>query len=183
MIASRSARCSTSATSMSARCCPTPGSPADCAAKVEAEREPVLVDAAPASREATSWEVLLRAGFQLLGEWTQEPVSAIKLDAKAPTEPGVYAFVLDDVVAYVGLTNSTLRTCLDQYRRGHAQQRTRARVNKLISNALANGQRVKVLVATPEPDEWHGLPVITAAGLEAGLIHMIRPAWNIVGAA
>jgi hypothetical protein len=41
---------------------------------------------------------------------------------------------------------------------------------------------VKVLVATPEPQEWQELPVNTAAGLEVGLIQMIRPAWNIRGA-
>ena len=150
--------------------------------QVEAQREPVLVDAAPAAREVTSWDVLLRAGFQLLGQWTQDTESAIKLDAKAPAEPGVYAFVLDDVVSYVGLTNNGLRTRLDQYRAGHKGQKTNARVKELIVKALADGQQVKVLVATPELLEWHGLPVITAAGLEAGLIQMIRPAWNIMGA-
>lgn len=151
--------------------------------QVEAEREPVLVDAAPAPREVTSWDVLLRAGFQLLGQWTQDTDSAIRLDAKAPTEPGVYAFVLDDAVSYVGLTNNGLRARLDQYRVGHKGQKTNARLKELIVKALADGQRVKVLVATPEPLEWNGLPVITAAGLEAGLIQMIRPAWNIMGTA
>jgi hypothetical protein len=43
--------------------------------------------------------------------------------------------------------------------------------------------KVKVLVATPEPSEWQELPVNTASGLEAGLIEMIRPSWNIRGAA
>jgi hypothetical protein len=150
--------------------------------QVVAEREPVLVDAEPVPREATSWEVLLRAGFHFLGEWTQDPESAIRLDTKAPAQPGVYAFVVEDKVAYVGLTNDGLRTRLDQYRRGHQGQRTSARVNKLIGKTLADGQRVKVLVATPERLEWHGLPVSTAAGLEVGLIQMIRPAWNNVGA-
>jgi len=110
-----------------------------------------------------------------------EPVSAIKLDAKAPAEPGVYAFVVDDGVAYVGLTQSGLQIRLDQYRRGHQRQRTSARVNRLTGKTLAGGKRVKVLVATPEPLEWHGLPVNTAAGLEAGLIQQLRPAWNILG--
>jgi hypothetical protein len=151
--------------------------------QVAAEREPVLVDAEPARREATSWDVLLRAGFQLLGQWTQDSESAIRLDAKAPAEPGVYAFVLGDAVSYVGLTNNGLRTRLDQYRAGHKGQKTNARVKELIVKALADGQQVKVLIATPKPREWSGLPVITAAGLEAGLIQMIRPAWNITGAA
>jgi len=140
------------------------------------------VDAAPPPREDTSWEVLTQAGFQFLGEWTRDPESTLKLDAKAPSAPGVYAFVVDDVVVYVGLTLSGLKTRLDQYHRGHEGQRTSARINDLIAQTLLAGKRVKVLVATPEPIEWQDLPVNTAAGLEAGLIEMIRASWNIKGA-
>lgn len=148
--------------------------------KVQVEGDPVVVQA-PAPRAPTSWELLLRAGFQFVGEWTQDPESAIKLDATAPLQAGVYSFVVDDIVMYVGLTNNNLRTRFDQYRRGHEGQRTSARVNKLIAKALFEGKRVKVLIAIPEPVEWHGLPVNTAAGLEGGLIEMIQPAWNITG--
>lgn len=151
--------------------------------QVQAEREPVVVDATPGTREATSWEVLLRAGFRYVGAWTQDSESAIKLDATAPVEPGVYVFVVDDVTAYVGVTNNGLRTRFEQYRRGHEGQRTNARVKKLIIKTLAEGKQVKVLTATPEPHEWRGLPVNTAAGLEGGLIQMFRPIWNITGAA
>ena len=35
--------------------------------EIEAECEPVEVDAAPPAREDTSWKVLTDAGFQLLG--------------------------------------------------------------------------------------------------------------------
>lgn len=150
--------------------------------EVEAEREPVEVDAAPAPREDRSWKVLTDAGFQLLGEWTHDPESLIRLDAKAPALPGVYAFVVDDIVVYVGLTLSGLKTRFDQYRRGHKGQRTSSRINGRISETLRAGKKVKVLVATPEPSEWQELPVNTAAGLEVGLIEMIRPSWNIRGA-
>jgi excinuclease UvrABC nuclease subunit len=34
------------------------------------------------------------------------------LDGTAPTDPGVYAFVLNDVVMYIGLTNNSLKTRL-----------------------------------------------------------------------
>jgi hypothetical protein len=148
--------------------------------KVRAEGEPVVAEAT-IPREPTSWEVLLRAGFQFVGEWTQDPESTIKIDATAPLQPGVYAFVVDDIVMYVGLTNNNLRTRFDQYRRGHEGQRTSARVNKLIANSLSDGKRVKVLITIPEQLQWHGLPVNTAAGLEAGLIQMIQPPWNITG--
>jgi hypothetical protein len=145
----------------------------------EAEREPIEVDAAPAPREDTSWKVLTDAGFQFLGEWTHDPERLLRLDAKAPASPGVYAFVVDDIVVYVGLTLSGLKTRLDQYRRGHRGQRTSSRINGKISQTLHEGKKVKVLFATPEPQEWQELPVNTAAGLEAGLIEMIRPSWNI----
>jgi excinuclease UvrABC nuclease subunit len=136
----------------------------------------VTVDLAPKSRAATSWEVLTRAGFRLLGEWTRDPESALRLDAKAPPVPGVYAFVVDDVVVYVGLTKSGLHRRFEQYRRGHKRQRTSARINDRIASTLAAAKRV-----TPEPSEWNGLPVNTAAGLEAGLIERIGPIWNIMG--
>ena len=77
--------------------------------EAEAEREPVEVDATPAPREDTSWKVLTDAGFELIGEWTQDPQTLLRLDAKAPSLPGVYAFIVDDVVVYVGLTLNALQ--------------------------------------------------------------------------
>lgn len=150
---------------------------------VEAEREPITVDADPKQRETTPASVLLRAGFLSIGEWIRTVEGELKLEAKPPIEPGVYAFVVDDVVVYVGLTNNGLKTRLNQYRIGHKGQRTNARVKQLITETLSKGQRVAVLVALPAPGEWNGLPVNTAAGLEAGLIQMSRPIWNIIGAA
>ena len=41
-------------------------------------------------------------------------------------EPGVYAFVVDDIIMYVGLTNNSLRTRFEQYRYGHEGSPTRA---------------------------------------------------------
>jgi hypothetical protein len=150
--------------------------------ETEAEREPVEVDAAPAPREDTSWTVLTESGFQYLGDWTLDSESAISLEAKAPSAPGVYSFVVDDIVVYVGLTLCSLRTRFDQYRYGHAGQKTSARINDRIAQTLQTGKPVKVLIAMPELMEWQNLPVSTAAGLEAGLIAMIRPSWNIKGA-
>lgn len=150
--------------------------------EIEAEREPVEVDAALPPSEDRSLNVLLDAGFQLLGEWTRDPESLLSLDARAPSAPGVYAFVVDDMVVYVGLTLNGLKSRFDQYRRGHKGQRTSSRINGRIKQTLLEGKRVKVLVAMPEPSEWQDLPVNTAAGLEVGLIEMIRPIWNIRGA-
>ena len=57
--------------------------------EVEAEREPIEVDAAPGPREDTASTVLTDAGFEYMGEWTQDPESLLRLDARAPSLPGV----------------------------------------------------------------------------------------------
>jgi hypothetical protein len=108
-------------------------------------------------REDVTWEVL--RGFQLLGEWTLDSEGTIKINSKAPLEPGVYAFVVDNVVRYVGFTNDGLQKRLYQYQIGHRGQKTNARVKALIKESLANSRVVKVFVATPELGEWNDLPV------------------------
>jgi hypothetical protein len=80
--------------------------------QVEVERDPVTVDATPPAREDTSWEVLAQAGFQLIGQWTSKE-DGIALNAQAPAAPGVYAFVVDDIVVYVGLTMSGLHASIN----------------------------------------------------------------------
>jgi hypothetical protein len=70
------------------------------------------------------------------------------LDAKATRVPGVYAFVVDDVVVYVGLTKSGPHIRFEQYCRGHKHQR---RAPMTRSPARSAAKRVKVLVATPSP--------------------------------
>jgi hypothetical protein len=149
---------------------------------VEFERPPVSIPLPAEPPEPTAGEALLAAGFRHIGEWRATSDGEFELTAPAPPVPGVYAFIVDDWVRYVGLTQTGLRTRMGHYRRGHHRQRTSARVKVLISAALAKGKQVKVLVATPEPLSWNGLPVNTAAGLESGLIRLIRPEWNMLGA-
>jgi hypothetical protein len=150
--------------------------------KVEIERSPVVVELADEEIEPVNGEFLIRAGFSLLGRWTQPSAGEILLSAKAPNDPGVYAFVLEGVVVYVGLTQTGLKTRMDHYRRGHERQRTSRRVKGLIATALSEKKRVEVLIAIPPPLDWNGLPINTAAGLEMGLIKSIKPVWNILGA-
>lgn len=85
-------------------------------------RDPVLVDATPPAHEEASWEILLRAGFEFIGEWIGEPETGIQLDVLSPIEPGVYSFVVNDLVMYVGFTNDSLRTRLNQYGIVHRPQ-------------------------------------------------------------
>lgn len=126
-------------------------------------------------------ERLMDAGFELLGECRSGGESAFSYTTKAPTEAGVYAFAVDGIIHYVGLTRFGLRTRLGHYVHGHEQQKTSARVKRLILKALAAGNSVAVLISRPPQLEWNGLPVDGAAGLETGLIKLIRPPWNQQG--
>ena len=123
---------------------------------------------------------LVESGFEKLGEW-QADGDRFSLSATAPTGAGVYSFVVDGIVKYVGVTQGALRTRLSHYVYGHRDQKTSARLNRLIVDALANGCRIEVLIAQPEPLNWNGLPVDCIAGLECGLIREIHPEWNLQG--
>jgi len=148
--------------------------------RVEVDRAPVIIETVENPKPVLS-EFLIAAGFKALGEWKKLSDAEFELDARAPKYPGVYAFTLDNVIVYVGLTQTGLKTRLDHYRRGHIRQKTSARVKGLIVSELNQGKSVKVLIAVPPPLKWNELPVNTAAGLETGLIQLIQPRWNIQG--
>jgi hypothetical protein len=148
--------------------------------QVELERSEDTVEVDPQQKEPVSSSALLDAGFSSLGEWKLVD-GKIKLEKRAPRNAGVYAFVVSGVVTYVGVTHSGLQTRMDQYRHAPSGQKTSKRVNGLILNALADGQRVETLIAEPDSTEWNGLPVDGVAGLEVGLIEMIQPVWNVRG--
>lgn len=124
---------------------------------------------------------LIDAGFELLGDCSLSGDDAFGYSVTAPAEAGVYAFVVDGWIKYVGLTRGTLRTRLGHYVRGHEGQKTSAHIKGRILETLRAGHIVQVLVATPPAFEWNGLPVDGAAGLETGLIRLIKPEWNRQG--
>lgn len=129
--------------------------------------------------KTTPSEYLLKAGFLVSGRWEVGSDGELDFTGEIPSHPGVYAFVLDGMVAYVGLSIRGLRGRMRQYRRGNPRQRTSARVNALIKGVLKDGRAVTILTVVPEDLEWHGLPVSTASGLETALIQKILPQWNI----
>lgn len=148
------------------------------------DREPVEVEVPEEEIQETrptgAGYLLAGGAFRPAGEWRLAG-DGLELSEAAPKETGVYAFILDGSIAYVGLTLRTLHQRLSDYRRGHTRQRTSARVKQQIIDSLRAGGRVEILVATPEAVEWRGLPTVTAAGLEAALIRKLLPPWNMHG--
>ena len=107
--------------------------------------------------------------------------TGIGLSVPAPKEPGVYAFVIDRIVQYVGLTKSGFHKRMYNYQRPGPTQVSSQRLNAIITEHVAAGTVVEIYVAVPPALEWNGLPVHSSAGLEAGLIDMIQPPWNKLG--
>lgn len=129
----------------------------------------------------TSVQVLFKAGFIKLGEWMADEQGKIALSVPAPRDPVVSAFATDGVVRYVGLTRVGFDKRMQNYRAGHVRQRTSHRINAIILEHIGAGTIVKIYLATPPVTMWNGLPVNTAAGLETGLIELVRPPWNMMG--
>ena len=135
----------------------------------------------PKVREDVAIDILVDAGFQKLGAWMADGVGGIALTVSAPRDAGVYVFVVDGLIKYIGVSSAGIRSRMSNYRARQKGQRTSARVNQIIKEHVAAGTIVEVYVATPPALEWNGLPVVTAAGLEAGLIKMVQPPWNKMG--
>jgi hypothetical protein len=134
----------------------------------------------PKVRGDTAIDVLIDADFRLLATWVATE-TGIGLSEPAPKDPGVYAFVVAGIVMYVGLTKSGFHRRMYNYQKPGATQRTSLRINEIIGGHVAAGTVVEIYIAVPPALEWNGLPIDTAAGLEAGLIEMIQPPWNKMG--
>jgi len=120
---------------------------------------------------------LLEAGFAHCGHWRLNG-DKLELPRDVPNRPGVYAHVVDGLVYYIGLAQMGLRKRLYFYGRPGKTQRTSTRINRLIKDELSEGRSVELAAAFPDPLMWKGLPVDTAAGLEAALIKQLQPPWN-----
>lgn len=147
-------------------------------AEPDLEGEPIAVTR---NRPRLGEDVLQRAGFRVIGEWTAE-AGRLAPDRRLPPEPGVYAFVVEGAARYVGLAARGLAKRLYFYGRPGATQRTSQRLNGILLEALGAGKRVQIYAVSPAPSDWNGLPVSLAAGLELGLIECFELSWNIRGA-
>jgi hypothetical protein len=138
------------------------------------------VPAPVARRPDLTKTLLLRSGFAEIGEWGRVGDKLV-LPAALPDHLGVYAFVIDDIVMYVGVAKMGLRKRIYFYANPGPTQKTSLRLNSLILHLLRSGKTIEVLVAMPGDMLWNGLPVHGSAGLEIGLIKTFYLPWNVQG--
>lgn len=130
--------------------------------------------------QAIPVDTLLKADFNHVGHWELEN-DAIVLIGDIPTNPGVYAHVVNGEVYYIGVATMGLKKRLYFYGKPGKSQRTSIRINGLIKEELCLNNTVEVIAAFPDPSTWNGLPIDQVSGLEAGLIRKFSPPWNMRG--
>ena len=122
---------------------------------------------------------LLDAGFEHASGWALDEAGLLILTRPLQKSVGVYAFVKDGAVLYVGVATMGLAKRIYFYARPGASQRTSLRLNDLIRLEVQSNAQIDVLIAQPEDMIWNGLPVHGAAGLELGLIKTYALPWNM----
>jgi hypothetical protein len=133
-----------------------------------------------------SVEMLRAGGFQDGPFWPNDndPNSYGRLLAQIPAEPGVYAFTVGDKVRYIGKAQGRgIRNRFRKYTLAKSWGSTADRVRAGLSKALEEGKQVRVLYLKPSTKPlWRDrLPINLIEGIEAGLIQVLQPAWNMRG--
>jgi len=128
-------------------------------------------------------EMLRGGGFKDGPLWPKnnDPNSYYRLLAQVPTEPGVYAFAVDDEVHYIGKApKQGIQNRFRKYTISKKWGSTAGRVRDGISQTLSDGKQVRVLYLTPptKPIWRHNLLINLIEGIEAGLIKELQPIWN-----
>jgi hypothetical protein len=100
--------------------------------------------------EKTKLERIVAAGFALKGHWSIGPAGEPVFDHPVPSEAGVYAYVVDDEIFYVGSAQRGIGKRLRTYLLTQ-QRRTAFRIRGRIRQALEDGRKVAMYVIVPPP--------------------------------
>ncbi|RWM05882.1 MAG: GIY-YIG nuclease family protein [Mesorhizobium sp.] len=107
------------------------------------------------------------------GQYTMTPTTPA-----LPTSEGIYAFVAQGDVKYIGAAKNLHKRLSSYLRRQNKPTSTRP-VHGLLQMELGNGPvEVFVRVFKERTTLYEDLPVDLVLGVEAGLISKLNPPWN-----
>lgn len=117
---------------------------------------------------------LLDRGFALVGEWRSEMGKVHRVDW-IRHKPGVYAFVVDDVICYVGKADCLHRRLRNYSRRvfGKRQQRDLRACHEGIAVSVTAGRPVSVYALVIEPES-----PLSNLQMETLLRNEFHPPWD-----
>lgn len=122
-------------------------------------------------------------GFEESGFWFLENSKLSSNLSKSQKETNIlYAFVVDDEVAYIGKSVQSLFKRMYLYKNCGPSQHTNIRNHASIKDCLEQGKTVRIYAFIQQvPMEYKGIPINLAAGLEDNLIALLKPYWNVTG--
>ncbi len=100
---------------------------------------------------------------------------------QVPTGPGLYVFVGNGKVLYVGAAQNSLQKRMRSYVRRQRNKSSNRPVHVALAKAMETGLQVEVYtleIAQVMELGPYGLPVNYLVGMEAGIIQELNPAWN-----
>jgi excinuclease UvrABC nuclease subunit len=117
---------------------------------------------------------LNKKGFRRIGRWT-DVVAKLERFERLEREPGVYAFVVDGQLRYLGKATS-LRSGLRGYNRSLKPETKRGfrKVHKRILETVMDGTIVEVWI-------WRHCGQATIGQREARWVAKRAPEWNVAG--
>lgn len=117
---------------------------------------------------------LLSHGFRLVGVWNT-PTSRVHYDPSLRYQQGVYAFVVEDHVRYIGKASKLHRRLRNYSRRSFSPSSTQTwrEVHRGIVNTLVAGGVVDVYALLIPQEDGRAIE-----NVEATLIQCARPLWN-----
>ena len=110
--------------------------------------------------------------------WQFEKDGRLRIPTKIPHHDGVYAFVKEGAVLYIGVATIDFAKRMRFYARPGKSQSTNIRLNELIRKELHAGHVVQIYTGSPPDFDWNGFSVDGDAGLELKLIEKYSPPWN-----
>lgn len=128
-------------------------------------------------------EELTKIGFAKVGSWALREGEIVLHLTEAPQEaPVLYAFVVDDVVKYIGKTSTSLDTRMHGYANPGPTQTTNIKNQRKIKKELRRGSDVSIYVLRDDAGlTFRGYAVSLVDGLEPSLIYAFDPEWNDLG--
>ncbi|KAA5609806.1 GIY-YIG nuclease family protein [Rhodovastum atsumiense] len=125
---------------------------------------------------------LIASGFCHTGTWRRSDQGHPVCDGAFPDAPGIYLFVEDERILYVGSAEQSLCKRLREYMRNQRNLAPNKRpVHHALANSINNLGNVKVytrIISTKEEHSYCKLPVDLLLGVESGLIKSLNPPWN-----
>jgi hypothetical protein len=130
----------------------------------------------------TSHRAFLKSGgFKLRGVCSSGTtnVTMIISGNSEPKKPGVYAFVVDGEIRYIGSAQRGLHERLGHYQTTQGRY-TAARVRAEVLKVIMGGKKVEVFTYMPNQTTIikNNLPVDLVAGIETALLRKFKPTWN-----